>query len=171
MEYTKLEDLSKETLTKLAKMYSKNWQTLDGLWFRNVENQYGLEAAVELDLKMWEEQSKIEARRIKEALEITQGGLTNILKVLSFMSWQLTTPLFECEEETPGRIVFHYSRCPVQEGRRRQDKKEFPCKFMKTRLLSNLAREIEPRAELRCFFCPPDQHPEGSWCKWELIMR
>jgi len=171
MEYMKLEDLSKETLIKLVKMYSKNWQTLDGLWFRNVENKYGLEAAVELDLKMWEEQSKAEARRIKEALYITHGGIANVLKALSFMSWQLTTPLFDLDEETHGRIVFHYSRCSVQEGRRRQGKKEFPCKFMKTRLLSNLAKEIEPRAEIRCFFCPPDSHPEDSWCKWEVTME
>ena len=171
MEYMKLEDLSKETLIRLVEMYSKNWQTLDSLWFRNVENKYGLEAAVELDLKMWEEQAKVEARRIKEALDITQGGLTNVLKALRFMSWQLTTPLFEYNEETPGRVVFYYPRCPVQEGRRRQGKKEFPCKFMKTKLLSNLAKEIEPRAEIRCLFCPPDPRPEDLWCKWELAMK
>jgi len=171
MEHIKLHDLSKGTLVKLVEMYSRNWQTLDGLWFRNVEDRFGLDVAVELDLKSWQRQSQIEARRIKEALNITQGGLLTILKALRFMSWQITSPLFECDEETSEKVVFHYSRCAVQEGRRRKGKDEFPCKPMKLMLLSNLAGEIEPRAEVRCFICPPDPHPEDFWCKWELVMR
>jgi hypothetical protein len=46
MEHVKLEKLPRETLMELARMYAQNWQTLDGLWFRNVEAQYGPKAAV-----------------------------------------------------------------------------------------------------------------------------
>jgi hypothetical protein len=70
MEQMKLEELSRDTLIELAKMYAQNWQTLDGLWFGNVELEYGLEAAVKLDLKNWEKQSTIEAQRIKSALKL-----------------------------------------------------------------------------------------------------
>ena len=55
----KLEKLPKETLVELARMYAQNWQTLDGLWFRNVEAEYGLEATGKLDLKNWERQSTL----------------------------------------------------------------------------------------------------------------
>jgi len=122
MKQVKLEELPRETLIELARMYARNWQTLDGLWFRNVEAQYGLEAAIKLDLKNWERQSVVEAERIKKILKLDEGGLPSVLKVLSFMSWQLASPIFECEEESPQKIVFSYPRCPVQKGRKRQGK-------------------------------------------------
>ena len=36
MKQVRLEELPKETLIELARMYARNWQTLDGLWFGNV---------------------------------------------------------------------------------------------------------------------------------------
>ncbi len=89
MKKIDLEKLPRKTLVKLLKVYSRNWQTLDGLWFGNVEATYGLEAAVRLDLQNWAKQAAIEAARIKEALGL-DGGLSSILTVLSLMSWQGT---------------------------------------------------------------------------------
>jgi len=60
-----LEEFPKETLVELAKMYAQNWQPLDGLWFRNVEARYRLEATAALNLKNWEKQPMIEAEGIK----------------------------------------------------------------------------------------------------------
>lgn len=170
MQQAQLEKLPKATLVELARMYARNWQTLDGLWFQNVEAQYGLEAATGIDLRNWERQSVIEAERIKNVLKLDSGGLSSVLTALSFMSWQLVSPIFECEEESPERIVFWYPRCHVQEGRRRQGKQEFPCKTMKLTLLSNIARVIEPKAIVKCLTCPPDPHPQEFWCKWELTV-
>jgi len=167
----KLEELPKETLIELARMYARNWQTLDGLWFQNVEAQFGLEATVKLDLKNWERQSVVEAERIKKILKLNEGGLSSCLLALSFMSWQLVSPIFECEEEGPQKIIFYYPHCPVQEGRKKQGKPEFPCKAMKLTLLSNVAKVVEPRAAVKCLMCPPDPHPEEFWCKWELTTR
>lgn len=165
------EQLSKDTLKELARMYARNWQTLDGLWFRNVETEFGLEAAVRIDLKNWEKQSVIEAQRIRETLGIAEGGLRNVLLVLSFMSWQVASPGFDVESETATRIVFGYPRCPVQEGREKLGKPVFPCKTMKTLLLSSVARVIEPKSTLTCLSCPPDEHTGNVWCKWQLTLR
>ncbi|MFC2000669.1 DUF6125 family protein [Chloroflexota bacterium] len=170
MRLVRLEDLPRETLIELARMYARNWQTLDGLWFGSVEREYGLEAAVKLDIRNWEKQSSIEAQRIKKVLGLNEGGLPSILQALSFMSWQMVSPLFEVEEESPRRIVFFYPRCTVQEGRKKGNKPEFPCKTMKTTLLANLTRIIEPRASVKCLACPPDPHPDDCWCRWELTM-
>lgn len=170
MKRIDLKEFPKETLVDLAKMYARNWQTLDGLWFRNVEAEFGLEAAVRLDIKNWEKQSVIEAERIKKALKLDSGGLSSVLRVLSLMSWQVASPIFECEEKSQQRIVFYYPRCPVQEGRRKQGKHEFPCKTMKLLLISNVAKVVEPKAIVRCLICPPDPHPDEFWCKWELVM-
>jgi len=171
MKQVRLEELPRETLVELARMYARNWQTLDALWFGNVEAQYGLEAAAELDLENWQRQSVIEAERIKKVFKLDKGGLSSVFTVLSLMSWQLVSPIFECEEESPQKIVFYYSRCSVQEGRKRQGKPEFLCKAMKLLLLSNIARVVEPRAVVKCLVCPLDPHPDDFWCKWELAMK
>ncbi len=170
MEQVSLEKLSKDTLIKLLKVYSRNWQTLDGLWFGNVEARYGLQAAVTLDIQNWKKQAAVEAERIKDALGLSGGGLAQVLTVLSLMSWQLTSPLFVCEKESPTQIVFYYPHCAVQEGRAKRNKPVFPCKEMKLTLLSSIARVVEPRAIVRCLFCPPDAPQPKQWCKWELTL-
>ena len=171
MERVNLEKLPKKTLIELAKMYSRNWQSLDGNWFGLVEAEFGLETAVRLDLKSWEKQAVLEAQRIKKVLKLDKGGLSSVLTVLSFMSWQLASPLFEIEEESPRGVVFYYPRCAVHESRNKQGKPVFPCKTMKLGLLSSIARVVEPRAVVRCLTCPPDPHHEAVWCKWELKLR
>jgi len=171
MKRIELEKLPRKTLIELAKMYSRNWQSLDGNWFGLVEEEFGLEAAVRLDLRSWEKQAVLEAQRIKKIQKLDKGGLSSVLTVLSFMSWQLTAPLFEVEEESPDRIVFYYPRCAVHESRNRQHKPMFPCKSMKLSLLSNIARVVAPRAVVRCLNCPPDPPQQGYWCKWELTLR
>ncbi len=170
MNLIRLEDLSKETLVEMARMYARNWQSLDSLWFGCVEAEYGLDAAVKLDLENWERQSVLEAKRIMKVLGLNHGGLESVLRAVSFMSWQIASPLFEIEVESPEKVIFYYPRCPVQESRHNNAKEDFPCKTMKTMLLSKVARVVEPRAVLTCLSCPPDPHPEAYWCRWMLTM-
>jgi hypothetical protein len=171
MKRPTLEKLPKKTLIELAKMYSRNWQSIDGNWFGLVEAEFGLETAVRLDLMSWGKQAVLEAQRIKNVLQLDEGGLPSVLTVLSFMTWQLASPLFEIEEESQERIVFYYPHCAIHESRNRQRKPVFPCKTMKLGLLSSIARVVEPGAVVRCLHCPPDPHQEGFWCKWELSLR
>jgi len=171
MKRITLEKLPRKTLIELAKMYSRNWQSLDGNWFGLVESEFGLETALRLDLKSWEKQAVLEAQRIKKVLELDKGGLPSVLTVLSFMTWQLASPLFEIEEESPEKVVFCYPHCAIHESRTKQGKPVFPCKTMKLGLLSNIASVVEPRAQVRCLNCPPDPHQEGFWCKWELSLK
>jgi len=171
MKRVELEKLPKKTLIELAKMYSQNWQALDGNWFGLVEAEFGLETAVRLDIKSWEKQAVLEAQRIKKVLKLDKGGLPSVLTVLSFMSWQLASPLYEIEEESPQRVVFYYPHCAVHESRNKHNKTVFPCKTMKLELLSNIARVIEPRAKVICLNCPPDPPQQGFWCKWELSLK
>lgn len=165
-----LESLTKETLIKLIKVYSRNWQTLDGLWFSNVEATCGLDTAVKLDLKNWEKQAVTEAGRLKEALGLKDDGIVTMLTILSFMSWQLTSPLFECDTETPSEAVIYYKRCAVQEGRGKADKPVFPCKNMKLTLFSGIAKVVNPKIKIRCISCPPDEPMADYWCKWEFSL-
>jgi hypothetical protein len=165
---SEFEALPRETLIKLARVYSRNWQTLDGNWFGVVEAECGLETASRLDLVNWEKQSVLEAKRLIAALEIEPGSLDALLRVLSLMSWQLTSPLFVIESQTPTEVVFHWDRCAVQESRERAGKSVFQCGQMKLTLLRGIASVAAPRAVVTCLAAPPGPKPDGCWCRWRI---
>ena len=167
---SEFESLSREALIKLARVYSRNWQTLDGNWFGAVEAKCGLETAARLDLMNWEHQSGLEAKRLIAALEIETGSLDAVLRVLSLMSWQLTSPLFVVERQTPAEVVFHWDRCAVQENRQRQGKPVFECGRMKLTLLRGIAGVAAPGAVVTCLAAPPRPKPPDCWCRWRITL-
>ena len=80
-----VKDLSKKELLDLLADASKNWLSHDGLWFRAVEDKFGLEAAMELDQKAWEKFTVIEAKRIMKKLGMEPGGgIPALVQALKF---------------------------------------------------------------------------------------
>ena len=65
-----IQEMTKQQLLEVIRLFSRNWITLDGLWFTLVEDTFGLEAALDLDRKMWERHALIEARRIKKYMTV-----------------------------------------------------------------------------------------------------
>jgi hypothetical protein len=165
-----LEDLSKDVLLRLIQVSSRNWGTTDGLWFQGVEDKYGIEAALELDKKMWERLSIVAAKRIKEALDLQEGGIAAIINVVDILSTLLGARLPEIKEQDSSRVVLQFSRCPYQEARIRQGRSEFPCKPVGFTLLLNSSKVADPSARVNCLVCLPDPHPKDVWCKWELTI-
>jgi hypothetical protein len=54
----KIEDLSRDELMELTRIYAKNWLAHDGCWFLAAEQKYGMDAAIELDTQSWQKSSK-----------------------------------------------------------------------------------------------------------------
>jgi len=163
-----LERLPKKTLIELIKMYSRNWLTVDGLWFSGVEERYGLDAAMELDIRMWQIGSKIEAKRIKRQLSLKGGGIGDVLRVIDLMSW---APSFGYEYDLMrNRAVWTCRRCPPQEQRAKTGKVEFPCQSTFDACFNNVIQLVDPRVRVSCNFCPPGPHPDDAWCQWEFSL-
>lgn len=163
-----LQELSRETLMEMIQVYSRNWLTVDGLWFSGVEEKYGLEAALELDIRMWQIGSLIEAKRIKSLLCLERGGIKEILRCIDFMSW---APSFGYEHTiSHDRAIWTCTHCPPQEQRIKLQKGEFACKPTFDACFKNVIQVIDPRVRLRCIFCPPDSHPDHAWCQWEFTL-
>ncbi|MCX5813881.1 MAG: DUF6125 family protein [Proteobacteria bacterium] len=162
-----LERLPRETLIELIKMYSRNWYTCDGLWFSEVEKQYGTEKALELDVIMWKVSSRLEAQRIKEMLDIREnGGIDAVLRAINFMSW---APNFGYQiEKMVDRALLTVTICPPQEARVKSGRSEFACRPTFELGFQNVANVIDPRVKISCRYCPPASHPADSWCQWEF---
>jgi hypothetical protein len=162
-----LEKLSKETLIELVKMYSRNWHTCDGLWFSGVEDRYGTEKALEIDIDMWKVSSKLEARRIKEILHVPErGGIDAVLRTINLMSWAA-----KCSyriERSNDAALLTLTECPPQEARVKSGKGEFACRPTFELGFQNVADVIDGRVKVSCKYCPPGPHPADTWCQWEF---
>jgi hypothetical protein len=162
-----IEQLSREDLIRLVRVYAKNWLAHDGCWFLAAEERYGTETAIELDTRSWERFAAAEAKRIMKEFGIPpNGGLPALKRALRF---RLYAAINRQEIETPDRntLIFHMVECQVQHARREKGLPEFPCKSVGMVEFSTFARTVDDRIETRCRNCPPD--PVGdSYCTWEF---
>ena len=166
-----LQDLSKEELIAIIVDDAKNWLAHDGLWFQAVDQQYGMETAIDIDRAAWEKFTVVEAKRIMLRLGLEPGGgipaLVECLKHRLYARLNLQ----ESIEVTDTRAVFRMVDCRVQSARKRKGLPDFPCKSVGVVEYADFARTIDPRIETRCIACPPDQHPDDFWCAWEFVLN
>jgi hypothetical protein len=165
-----LESLSKEELLNYIEDLSKNWLAIDGTWFQAVEQEYGLEKAIELDVKQWERFTVIEAKRIMQRFNISKnGGIPALIEALKYRVYaNINTQ--EVLEITDDRCVFRMNDCRVQSARKRRSLPDFPCKQVGIQEYSLFAKTIDPRIKTKCIACPPDKHPNNYWCAWEFTI-
>jgi len=65
-----------------AEYFRRSYFSVDGLWFMMAEKMFSFDDALELDREVWSVLPKIQARKIKELLEIDGKGITNFEKAL-----------------------------------------------------------------------------------------
>lgn len=165
-----INDLDLQEFQELLIDAAKNWLAHDGLWFRAVEEKFGMEAAMELDKKTWEKFTVIEAKRIMKRLNMPKGGgIPALIQALKLRLYAFIN-VQEILEASENRFVFRMNRCRVQEARQRQGLPDFPCKSVGIVEYSGFASTIDPRIQTRCITCPPDPHPLNVWCAWEFFI-
>lgn len=163
-------DLTKKEILGLLEDASKNWLAHDGLWFRAVEDKFGIDTAIELDTIAWKSFTVIEAKRIMQRLGIEPGGgIPALIQCLNFRMYARIN-VQEVLEVSETRCVFRMNKCRVQDARKRQGLSDFPCKPVGIVEYGGFAKAVDPRIETRCLVCPPDPHPEDIWCAWEFTI-
>jgi len=110
---------------------------------------------------------KIEARRIKEFLEITISDISSFMKALSYSGWSLDLEDKEIILEEKKAIIRNV-KCRVQNTRIQKGLEEFGCKAVRFGFLKAFAKELNPNIVVNCKVCPPDKHPTNLWCEWEF---
>ncbi|MBI4288867.1 MAG: hypothetical protein HY671_10615 [Chloroflexi bacterium] len=161
------EDLPKGTLIETIKMMAQNAVTLDGQWFRAVEERWSQDLAVQMDEEVWKRQVVVEARRIKRLLGLKGEGPRDVVRAYNFMSGANSME-WDYQEINLERILVYYTHCTIQDSRVRQGIGEFPCKYIWLNIHAAFARAVSPGVKVRCDFAPPDAHPKDAWCRWEF---
>ncbi|MBU1318302.1 MAG: hypothetical protein KKH67_03800 [candidate division Zixibacteria bacterium] len=153
------------------KELAKRWLAMDGLWFQAVERKYGMEAAIELDKQAWAHFSPIEANRIMNFLGIEPGGgLDALEKCLQYRCYSFINTQ-EITRPAPDKCVLKMTACRVQDARHRKGMNPFPCKEVGVIEYETFAKTIDPRIEVNCIACPPDEQKRDFWCAWEFTLN
>ncbi len=164
-----LDELSREKLEALARAFARNWLAHDGLWFQAVERSHGIEEATRLDAEAWSRFSPIEARRIREILDLPERGGLEALRTA--LCWRMYALLNRQHSELEnGRLRFYMDGCRVQAARREKGLGLFACKSVGLVEYGSFASAIDPRILTSCIACPPDVHDGGFVCGWEFRM-
>lgn len=165
-----LEDLSREELIQLVEVYAKNWLAHDGCWFLSIENEYGLDKAIELDTQAWSCFSPVEARRIMQAFNIeANGGLESLEKALTYRLYAAVNRQ-QADRADADVLRFRMVECRVQQARQRKGLAPFPCKPVGRVEYAEFAHAIDPRIETSCVHAPPDEVTD-SFCEWQFKLN
>jgi hypothetical protein len=162
-----LRKLAKEKLLDLFFLHIRNLWRVDGLYFLGIEKEFGTDAATRIDVECWKLMGRIEARNLREVLDVKQNDIASFMYLLRNTSWALDQGNKQIEAtETTG--VLRVTDCRTQGTRVRKGLGEFPCKQVRYGYLESFAKEFNPNIKLLCKVCPPMKHPKDIWCEWEF---
>jgi hypothetical protein len=148
----------------------RNLWRIDGLYFLGIEKKFGTEVATEIDAEVWATMAAIEAKSLQKMFQVAENPeVLKIVELLCKSSWALDQP-FKTVEINDKRATLSVDRCRTQEARLNKSLAEFPCKRVRFDYLKNFAKTLNPKVEVNCLVCPPDKHPNGQWCKWEMTL-
>jgi hypothetical protein len=162
--------LTGDELIDLLQDAAKNWLAHDGLWFRCVEEEFGLATAMRLDAKVWSQFAEAEAKRIMKRHKIAAGsGIEGLIKALQFRMYALINEQ-EISQTSQSSLTFKMKTCRVQEARKRKNLPDFPCREVGLVEFGTFTKTIDERFEIRCISCPPQVVLEDCWCAWEFSL-
>ena len=150
---------------------AKNWLTMDGLWFQAVEQAYGMDAALTMDMEVWKKFAVIEALRIKERLVLPKNGGLDALETAfknRLISHLNMLEILRPDEKT---LILTTLTCRVQAARKRKGMAEFPCRSVGMVEFPLFARTIDSRVMTTCLSCPPETQPGSPYCSWKFTLE
>ena len=171
IEANNIDELSKEELLELNKIYAKDWLAHDGLWFQSIEEKYGMDVAIDMDREAWKKFTVVEARRLIDFLGLGRNsGINGLKKALSF---RLYSSLNEDEVVLIGDnvLIYRVKTCRVQAARRNKGMPDFPCKSVGIIEYSLFAKAIDERFKTEVISCYPDITDKEYNCIWKFILK
>ncbi len=165
------DDLSKEQLKELVKIYARNLFAMDGVWFQSVEKEYGMDAAIKHDEEIWRRFTETEARRIKKFLNLPDNsgldGLEQALK-LRFPALANEKIILERKDNT---LIYKIIDCRVQTARISKQMPLHPCKSAAIIEHTYFAKIIDNRIQCETISCYPDIMDETCACAWLFTLE
>jgi hypothetical protein len=169
--YQSIDDLDREALLRLLNNYAKNWLAHDGCWFQAIEEDAGIDKAMDYDREAWRRFTVVEARRIIEFLDLPQNsGIEGLKRALRFRLYS-TLNVDEIEIPDERTLIYYVKTCRVQAARRRKGLQDFPCASVGIVEYEYFAKTIDSRLETERISCPPEITNPEYHCIWKFTLK
>ena len=152
---------------KLVDLCPRSLYTIDGLWFSLIEEKYGLDVALDMDLEVWRRLGLERGWMVLKPFGIKKDSPVQALASMIQVDPMMFVYKPEIVTLTDSKIVFRCTDCPSQKARIRNGRGEFPCEPVGTAMFTSYAELVDHRVKLTCLTCPPDPHPSQFWCEWQ----
>lgn len=167
-----IQSLPKEKLIQLIEDYSKNWLAMDGVWFQSVEKKYGMDEAMYHDMEAWRRYTVIEARRIKQFLNLPEHpGLEGLAQALQLRFYTNVNEADLIWEDNGKVLIYRTRECRVQRARERKGMPFHPCKPVGEIEYAGFARTIDDRLACKCISCFPEVTDATCCCSWRFWLE
>jgi hypothetical protein len=163
--------LGLDELEVMADSLAVNWLAADGVWFQAVEKVAGMIDAKRVNDACWSRFAPLEAQLVMERLGISKGGGLDALKSALAGRMYARVNQWRAVKESGNALIFTMIRCRVQEARTRKGLPEYPCKTGGVTEYTSFARQVDPRIEVSCIGCPPDEREPGYACSWRFTVN
>lgn len=158
-------ELPKERLVDFMEMSLKNYWTLQNQYIAKIERDFGEEKAIEFDGEIFGRGMEVQVWRLKKFF----GLGDDIPSMVEIYKHLLFAPDFVFElEPSEKSMIYRVRNCPMQLRRKRDGQSPFACKEAGLVAIDRRSKAINPKMSVKCNFCPPDSHPEDTWCEWRI---
>ena len=162
--------LSREQLVELLTMDARNWLAMDGVWFQSVEGKFGMDEAMIHDTEAWRRFTGIEARRIRQFLNLPEyPGLDGLEKALPLRLAARTNRHEILRRD--GALIYRVLDCRVQSARKRKGMELHPCKSVGCVEYEGFAKTIDSRIACHCLSCYPEITDDSCACGWVFTLE
>lgn len=131
--------------------FEKNFRTLDGLWVIETEKELGWDAALKLDIVVWQKLYKIIFRRVIKYLNIKGNTLNDLVNILSFI-WNCEGNVHDIFQAGDNQFTISIVECPyiaaMERNPDRHKRIESICKDMCIPYLHPVIKEFNPKIEI-----------------------
>ncbi len=166
----------------LVDLYANLFQTLDGLWFLKMEQEFGFDKAMEIDDAVWKLYGEREARRLVrfyQNLGLLKDSDGPLLKLKTVIGKSLFNKTLGFSIELEGnQLVFLVDTCKTLEGMKRvgrsDDQMQDVCFRIGFTFYQSFAKAIDERFTIECMFTPfskeTGKHPDKCVCGWKFSL-
>ena len=131
--------------------FEKNFRTLDGLWVIETERELGWDAALKLDIIVWQKLYRIIFRRVLKYLNIKGNTLVDLVNILSFM-WNCEGNIHDIFQAGDKNFTISIVECPyiaaMERNPDRHNRIESICKDMCIPYLQPVIKDFNPKIEI-----------------------
>ena len=169
---SQLENCSRETLIALLATWARLYLVLDGYWYLAVKQRFGDDQAVDLDLQVWDKQTRKEIEELVKVMDFPNRDVVSLMELMAVMpSAAGSKGYLEVKDRDDCLLSITY--CPIVRTLERegQGREKTQCRVICRRIMTAMTLSFNPGIEVKPIRMPPRQNQDEVYCQWQFKLK